>query len=109
MPDQNFPVKGAGSTEEVYRRMWGGWNEGSILKGSARAAITASMEKLYHYRCTADSCKKWWSVADIEPTIGDAVFCPHCGTSYELVEIVTPPIAVPEQADDREQLSLDVL
>lgn len=36
-----------------------------------------SLEYLYHFRC--DACGRWWSQADIEPQIGERLFCPACG------------------------------
>jgi len=56
-----------------------------------RAKIKARVENLYHYRCTKEQCAKWWCVAEPNPAIGSFVYCPHCGSSYELIEIETVP------------------
>lgn len=39
--------------------------------------MKVSLEHIYHYRC--DRCDKWWSIADVQPTIGAISHCPHCG------------------------------
>ena len=39
--------------------------------------MKVSLEFLYHFHC--DRCRKWWSRADIEPQIGEKVYCPYCG------------------------------
>jgi len=39
--------------------------------------MKVSLEFLYHFHC--DRCHKWWSRADIEPQIGEQVYCPYCG------------------------------
>ena len=44
-------------------------------------------EHLYHYHC--ESCKRWWSVADIAPVIGGSFTCPHCGHAGEVGSIKT--------------------
>ena len=48
--------------------------------------MKVSLEHLYHFQC--DSCHKWWTVGDIEPSIGQQIFCPHCGkiNTVELIE-----------------------
>lgn len=35
-----------------------------------------SIEVLYHFSC--NNCGKWFSVADIEASLGDSMACPHC-------------------------------
>ncbi|MEE3717451.1 hypothetical protein V2H45_11875 [Tumidithrix elongata RA019] len=39
--------------------------------------MKVSLEFLYHFRC--DRCTQWWSRADIEPQLGEIVYCPYCG------------------------------
>lgn len=47
--------------------------------------MKVSLEHLYHYNC--DSCSKWWTCADIKPTEGDIIFCPHCGCANRVESI----------------------
>lgn len=48
--------------------------------------MKVSLEFLYHFRC--DRCNQWWSIADIEPKIGNSIHCPHCGylNTVELIQ-----------------------
>lgn len=39
--------------------------------------MNVALEYLYHFCC--DACGRWWSHADLEPQIGDQLYCPHCG------------------------------
>lgn len=47
--------------------------------------MKVSLEHLYHYQC--DGCTKWWTIADIQPVVGNQIFCPHCGNA-NTVEII---------------------
>lgn len=48
--------------------------------------LTISYEALYHYSC--GHCKRWWSVADIQPTPGTTVTCPHCHAAHQVPEVM---------------------
>ncbi|NJK72263.1 MAG: hypothetical protein HC926_02535 [Synechococcaceae cyanobacterium SM2_3_60] len=47
--------------------------------------MKVSLEYLYHFAC--ESCQRWWSIADIEPHVGDPFNCPHCGHT-NTVEVI---------------------
>ena len=49
--------------------------------------MKVALEYLYHFRC--DSCRAWWSQADIEPKAGDQFYCPHCGALNTVEAIQT--------------------
>ena len=49
--------------------------------------MKVALEYLYHFRC--DSCRAWWSQADIEPKAGDQFYCPRCGTLNTVETIQT--------------------
>lgn len=51
------------------------------------------LEYLYHYRCV--ECKQWWSIADIEPGIGETVTCPACRHSNTVNGIMDSPKSRP--------------
>jgi DNA-directed RNA polymerase subunit RPC12/RpoP len=57
-----------------------------------KAKIEANLEYLYHYKCK--QCLKWWTVGDICPfwsstEPGAKVYCPHCGSVYEVIGVVS--------------------
>jgi hypothetical protein len=43
------------------------------------------LEFLYHYRCCF--CNGWWSIADLEPEIGQIVYCPYCQQKHKVQAI----------------------
>ncbi len=49
--------------------------------------MKVSLEYLYHFRC--DCCGRWWSQADIEPQIGEILYCPACGQANQVEQIQT--------------------
>lgn len=51
--------------------------------------MRVSLEFLYHFCC--DRCSRWFSRADIEPQIGEKLYCPSCGhlNKVEIVQTFT--------------------
>jgi len=49
--------------------------------------MKVSLEYLYHFRC--DRCQQWWSRADIEPQIGEHIYCPYCGHTNTVEQVQT--------------------
>ncbi len=47
--------------------------------------MKVSLEYLYHFQC--DHCYQWWSQADVEPKIGQSLYCPSCG-QLNLIESI---------------------
>lgn len=45
----------------------------------------ASLEKLMHYRCSADKTH-WWAIADKK--LPEALYCPHCGLLQRLPKAI---------------------
>lgn len=49
--------------------------------------MIVSLEYLYHYRC--DHCQKWWTIADLQPVIGEISHCPNCGYTNKITGITS--------------------
>ena len=45
----------------------------------------ASLERLMHYRCSADKTH-WWAIADKE--LPKTLYCPHCGLLQRLPKVI---------------------
>jgi hypothetical protein len=56
------------------------------------------LEHLYHYNC--QSCKRWWTVADIPPAIGGSFTCPHCGHAGKVGSVKTAETPLRKPTDD---------
>ncbi|MEH1808421.1 hypothetical protein [Nostoc sp.] len=63
--------------------------------------MIVSLEYLYH--CCCNSCEKWWTIADIEPSIEQGLFCPHCGTE-NIVEAIESHVVESNTVSDRPYL-----
>lgn len=58
-------------------------------------------EALYHFRCDHNP-KHYWNVTDIEPIVGQKLYCPYCGKQSAIEEIQSHPL--PPQGIDEQDL-----
>ncbi len=49
--------------------------------------MRVALEFLYHFCC--DRCQRWWSQADVDPQLGDQLYCPYCGVQNFVERIDT--------------------
>ena len=63
------------------------------------------LEHLFHFRCDRDP-NHYWSVADKQPSIGQTVYCPHCGHANQIEDI--EPHLSPDQARTMESSDRNV-